>query len=125
VGGPVEDREDEMRKLLAALVLTSVAAMAWFLSSLAAAQTPADVLEARVGDRIRVVDAPIGCRVVRMRQLGGRVVIDCRRTGALTGTYGTLFSAREALLVEFKSRGTAKRRAEGVHFEPLEKCGLE
>jgi hypothetical protein len=57
-----------------------------------------------------------------MRQFGGRVVIDCRRAGALRGTYGTLFTAREAVLVEFESSKTAKRVAVGVHHQDLQCC---
>ena len=112
-----------MRKLLAAgALLAAAAAVGLVASALAPAQPRADVLQVRVGDRIRVADAPIGCRVLRMQQLGGRVVIDCRRAGALRGTYGTLFSAREAVLVEFESRKTAKRVAVGVHGKDVQCC---
>lgn len=107
-----------MRRLLVLSVLVAaIAAASSFVGSLAAgvAQTPNTVIEARLGDRIRVVDAPIGCRVVRMSQLGGRVVVDCRRAGSLRGTYGTLFTAREAALVQYESSRTAKRVAVAVH----------
>ena len=112
-----------MRKLLATgALLVAAAAIGLIASALAPAQPRADVLQVRVGDRIRVVNAPIGCRVVRMRQLGGRVVIDCRRAGALRGTYGTLFSAREAVLLKFESRNTAKRVAVAVHHGDVQCC---
>lgn len=112
-----------MRKLLAAgALLAATAAVVLIASALAPAQPRADVLQVKVGDRIRVANAPIGCRVVRMRQFGGRVVIDCRRAGALRGTYGTLFTAREAVLVEFESSKTAKRVAVGVHHQDLQCC---
>jgi len=112
-----------MRKLLATgALLAAAAAVVLIASALAPAQPRPDVLQVKVGDRIRVANAPIGCRVVRMRQFGGRVVIDCRRAGALRGTYGTLFTAREAVLVEFESRKTAKRIAVGVHHQDLQCC---
>ena len=58
-----------------------------------------------VGDRIRVDGQPIGCRVARQ---GGRVVMDCRRAGALAGTYGTMLSSRQALVVRYRSNAVAK-----------------
>lgn len=107
-----------MRRLLTiSIAVTAIAAGGSFAANLAAGvvQTPDTVIEARLGDQIRVVDAPIGCRVVRMRQLGRRVAIDCRRAGSLRGTYGTLFTAREAALVHFESSRSAKRVAVAVH----------
>ena len=98
-----------MRRLLACSgLLTAVAAGSWLGSGLAAAQAPAPVLEVRLGDKIRVVDAPLGCQVVRMRDLGGRIALDCRRAGALAGTYGTLLTAREAAVIRFQSKSKAK-----------------
>jgi hypothetical protein len=112
-----------MRGLLAAsTLLAAILAAGWLLSTLAAAQTPAATFQARVGDKIRVVGAPIGCRVVRMSQLEGRIVVDCRRAGPLTGTYGTLFSGREAALIEFVSRRTARRIAYAVHRRDKWEC---
>ena len=80
------------------------------------------VVEVRPGDRIRVMGAPVGCRVVRLREFGGRVVVDCRRAGELEGTYGTLLTAREAVLVRFESGKTAKRVAVGVHELSSKQC---
>jgi hypothetical protein len=115
-----------MSRALVALALgaagTAGAAGIGFVSGLATTQTPGPYLEARVGDQIRVVGSPIGCRVVRMRQLGGRVVVDCRRAGPLEGTYGTLMSGREALLVEFESRHSARRVVCAVHRRGEPKC---
>ena len=110
------------RALVASVLGAAGAATVGFVSGLATAQTPGPYLEARVGDQIRVAGAPIGCRVVRMRQLGGRVVIDCRRAGPLEGTYGTLISGREALLVEFESRHSARRVTCAVHRRGEPKC---
>jgi hypothetical protein len=116
-----------MRRLLVLPVLVAAAALsAWLASSqgAGAARGPEPkIVPVRLGDRIRVVDAPmIGCRVVRMSQLGGRVVIDCRRAGPLAGTYGTLLTAREAALIRFESRHTAKRVAEARHDGSMQRC---
>ena len=111
-----------MRKLLVASGLVAAMATGGLVSGLAAAQTPGTLFEARVGDRMQVADTRIGCQVVRMRELGGRVVVDCRRAGALKGTYGTLLSAREAVLVEFESRTTARQVAVAVHDSRARRC---
>lgn len=108
------------RVLGASAVVTLIAASGWFAS--AAAHGSGTVLEARIGDTIQVVDAPLGCRVFRMRQLGGRVTIDCRKSGALPGTYGTLLTAREAVLIGFESNRTAKRVSVAVHDAAARRC---
>jgi hypothetical protein len=61
-----------------------------------------------VGDRFRVEGAPLGCRVARIQAYGSRVFVDCRRAGPLTGSYGTLVSGREAMVVRFRDARTAK-----------------
>lgn len=112
-----------MRRLLASLgVVSAIAAAGWFGSSLAAAPAPATVLEVRLGDKIRVVDAPIGCQVVRMRGLGGRVAVDCRRAGALADTYATLLTAREAAVMRFRSKRTAKLVVVATHEGSVRSC---
>jgi hypothetical protein len=68
----------------------------------------ARTLIVRPGDQIRVQGAPIACRVTRVRELGRRIALDCRRGGALAGTYGTLLTAREAAVVAFANTRTAK-----------------
>jgi hypothetical protein len=112
------------RLLLISVFVAAIAACGSFAGNLAAgvAQTPNTVIEARLGDRISVVDAPIGCRVARLSQLGGRVAVDCRRAGPLRGTYGTLFTAREAALVQFESRRKAKRIAVATHEGEIRRC---
>jgi hypothetical protein len=111
-----------MRTLLVASGLLVAMATGGVVSNLAAAQTPSTLFEARVGDRMQVANTRIGCQVVRMRELGGRVVVDCRRAGALKGTYGTLLSPREAVLVEFESRTTARQVAVAVHDSRARRC---
>ena len=112
-----------MGRLVAALVVVAaILVVGGFASGLGAAKTRGSTLEARLGDTIRVVDAPIGCRIARMRQLGGRIVVDCRRAGPLTGTYGTLVSAREAVLVRFRSKRTAKQVVVAIHGGATRRC---
>jgi hypothetical protein len=114
-----------LRGVLAVCVVGSVAALGgWFASSEAAdgaSHVKSDVV-VRLGDRIRVADAPIGCRVVRMRQLGGRIVVDCRRAGALSGTYGTLLTAREAAVMRFHSKRSAKLVVLATHEGGVRRC---
>ena len=112
-----------MRRLLACSgLVTAIAACGWFGSNLASARTPATELEARLGDTIRVVGAPIGCQVVRVRDLGGRITIDCRRAGALAGTYGTLMTARKAAVMRFESKRTAKLVVVATHKGGVRQC---
>lgn len=112
-----------MRRLLACSgLVTVIAAGGWFGSNLAAARTPATMLEARVGDSIRVVGAPIGCQVVRVRDLGGRITLDCRRAGALAGTYGTLMTADEAAVMRFESSRRAKLVLVAPHKGGIRQC---
>jgi hypothetical protein len=58
-----------------------------------------------VGDIIRVSGARIGCVVTRK---AAKKVIDCRRAGELSGTYGTVISERNALVVRFEDTGRGK-----------------
>ena len=112
-----------MRRLLGAAAVTTALGCGWFASSLVAAPTSTGAeIVARLGDRVRVVGAPVACRVVRMGELGGRVVVDCRRGGTLEGTYGTLLTGREAVLVRYESSRTAKQVAVGVHEAALQRC---
>jgi hypothetical protein len=101
-----------MTRRLVALVFA--AALASALLTLAAgrltahaATRPTETMLS-VGDRFRVDGAPLGCRVARISSYAHRVFVDCRRAGQLRGTYGTLLSSREALVVRFRSAHTAK-----------------
>jgi hypothetical protein len=115
-----------MSRLVAIAGLAAAVALGAWLASVGGAAsvraTGPQTVSVRLGDRIRVVDAPIGCRVVRMRELGRRVVIDCRRAGPLAGTYGTLFTAHEAALVRFKSRHTASLLLVATHNGQVRRC---
>jgi hypothetical protein len=81
------------------------------------ADTPGVVL--RIGDRVEVDGQPIGCRVARQ---DGAVVLDCRRAGALAGTYGTMLSSRKAMAVRFTSNESAKVVFTGTHRGKARRC---
>ena len=114
-----------IRGFVAVCVLGITAALGgWFASGEAAdgaSHTESEVV-VRLGDRIRVADASIGCRVVRMHQLGGRIVVDCRRAGALAGTYGTLLTVREAAVLRFRSKRSAKLVVVATHEGGVRRC---
>jgi hypothetical protein len=116
-----------MRLLLAlAGIAVAMALSSWFASdngANAASRGAARTVAVRVGDRIRVLDTPIGCRIAHMRELQGRIVIDCRRAGSLRGTYGTLLTAREAGLMRFESDHTAKLVYVATHHGGIRRCG--
>src|SRR4029453_11030328 len=84
-----------------------------------ATRASAETFVARPGDMVRVEGTPIACRIVRVRELDKRVAFDCRRGGPLAGTYGTLLTAREAVIVKFESATTARvvsvERQRGAH----------
>jgi hypothetical protein len=123
---PTTEKHARTKRLLSLTAVAAAAALgAWSVrddgaAAAGASRTPA--IAVHVGDRIRVLDAPVACRVVRMRQLGGRVAVDCRRGGPLAGTYGTLLTAREASLVRFESKHTARRVVIATHRGSVRQC---
>jgi hypothetical protein len=58
-----------------------------------------------LGDIVTVTNAPIACMA---RMHNGERALDCRRAGALRGTYGTLLTPKEVLVVRFESGKIAK-----------------
>jgi hypothetical protein len=115
-----------MTKFVALLAVALVIALATWLGD--AADAPAagsmseKAVEVRVGDRIVVAGAPVACRVTRVRELGFRVAVDCRRGGPIAGTYGTLLTGREAAVVEFVNRGTARVLMVAKHDGEERRC---
>jgi hypothetical protein len=96
-----------MSRMLAVLVAVALGAAATLAiaprdGARAADPTPTVL---KVGDRVQVEGQPVGCRVANQ---GGNVVMDCRRAGALAGTYGTMISSRTAKVVRFRSDTVAK-----------------
>jgi hypothetical protein len=115
-----------MNRLLALAIACAALGLGVGLGSsvaLGGARTAGETFVARPGDRIRVLDAPFACRVAHIRQLGGRVALDCRRGGPLPLTYGTLLTAREAALVDFESTQSAKVVAVARHGAGVRRCG--
>jgi hypothetical protein len=84
----------------------------------ASAASPQPVV-LKIGDRVAVEGQPMGCRVARQ---DGRVVMDCRRAGALAGTYGTMLSARTAKVVRFRSDSVAKVVFTATHRGGARRC---
>jgi hypothetical protein len=72
-----------------------------------------------VGDVMEVEGAPIGCRVA---QRDGRLMLDCRRAGRLSGTYGTLFDERRVRVTRFESSDTAKVVFKAKHRGRAKRC---
>jgi hypothetical protein len=116
-----------MRRLFAAAVAVSVFAFgAWLVvgaTTSAAGTAGTRTVTVHLGDHIRVDGARLGCRVAKMRELQGRIVVDCRRAGSLRGTYGTLLTAHEAALIRFESSHTARLAYVATHHGGVLKCG--
>ena len=107
-----------MSRLIAVAALCTALGLGTWLGSGSAAggaERPPKTFVAHLGDEVRVPDTPIACRVVRVRELGRRVGLDCRRGGPLSGTYGTLLTAREAAVVRFESARVAKVISVATH----------
>ena len=74
----------------------------------------------RIGDTIRVEGAAMGCQVTRR---GGRPVIECRRDGTLSGTYGTFMRDRTRTVARFRSGRTAQTILTARHGGAWRACG--
>ena len=73
-----------------------------------------------IGDTIRVEGAAMGCQVTRR---GGRPVIECRRDGKLSGTYGTFMSDRTLKIARFHSSHAAQTVFTARHGGGWRACG--
>lgn len=107
------------------LVATTAAALAGAAATLAVvprddagAADPQPVV-LKVGDRVKVDGQPVGCRVAKQ---GGHTIMDCRRGGQLAGTYGTVLSARRALVVRYRSNSVAKVVFTATHGGAARRC---
>jgi len=69
------------------------------------AATATSILAA--GDVVRVADLPVGCQVVR-RGVPAATMLDCRRGGALRGTYGVLLGRWNVRVFRFESPTVAR-----------------
>jgi hypothetical protein len=84
----------------ACTLLAPAAAYAWHEQA-----PPGSVVPVAFGDIAKVSGAPIGCIV---RRQSGEAALDCRRAGDLTGTYGTILTKTQVLVVRFESSKVAK-----------------
>jgi hypothetical protein len=111
-----------MRRLVApaAAALAGAAATAAVASGAGAGTAAPAPAVLKIGDRVAVDGEPLGCRVARQ---DGRVVMDCRRGGSLAGTYGTMLSARKAMVVRYRSNTEAKVVFTATHRGGARRCG--
>jgi hypothetical protein len=86
--------------LAAAAFISPAAALAWQDKA-----TEEGIIPVSLGDVTKVTGAPIGC-IVRLQN--GERALDCRRAGALTGSYGTIITGSQVLVVRFESPKVAK-----------------
>jgi hypothetical protein len=115
-------------RLVVAAAFAAGLACAWLTLSLAhgsaqaAVRSHAKSVVLSLGDRFTVEHAPVGCRITRLSGYGGRVFVDCRRAGPLAGSYGTLLSDRQAMIVRFRDAGTAKVVFQARHAGVASRC---
>jgi hypothetical protein len=75
----------------------------------------------RVGDSVVVDGVPIGCEVARR---GGRVVIECGRTGPdVAGTYITIVGRRTVKVARLRSAAVGKIILSATHGGGWSACG--
>jgi hypothetical protein len=86
------------------------------------AQTAEDELLLDVGDIVRVGDGAVGCKVTRSSAFSGQKILDCRRAGPLSGTYGALLGDRKLLVVRFRDGQVAKVVFTATHKRSFSRC---
>jgi hypothetical protein len=109
------------------LIVVLVAAMSFLAAATAVHQVDArassgERIVVSLGDRILLDRAPVGCRVARLAGHGGQAFVDCRRAGALKGTYGTYFGKRKVLVVRYVGDHTARVVFQARHEEVADRC---
>jgi len=87
-----------------------------------ASASPRETFVLSLGDRIQLDTAPVGCRVTRLAGHGRRAYLECRRTGALRGTYGVFFSGEDVLVARFLGRGEARVVFDASHSGSAKRC---
>jgi hypothetical protein len=81
-------------------------------------QGPTQVVPVALGDVVKVNGAPIGC-LARMQN--GYRALDCRRAGPLAGTYGSILTSGQLMVVHYNDSKsgtivfTAHHRSNRVH----------
>lgn len=90
----------------AAAVVAAVSALVAAAASPARnAAPPAGIIPVSLGDVAKVTGAPIGCLV---RRKDGERALDCRRTSVQVGSYATILTPTQVLVVRFESKKTAR-----------------
>jgi hypothetical protein len=107
------------RSLSITIAVLALLAFALAVRGEGSAHGDAQTVVLRVGDVMEVEGAPIGCQVTRR---GERIVVDCRRSGRLAGTYGTLFDERRVRVTRFRSSDTAKVVFKAKHRGNSRRC---
>jgi len=104
LGGPSAGHRSRRRRAMLAVVTAfalGLPAGAFAVSEHGSGST----IPIALGDIVTVTNTPIGC-IARMHN--GVRALDCRRAGPLRGTYGTLLTPNEVLVVRFESKKAAK-----------------
>jgi hypothetical protein len=104
VGGGDPDRRRPRRRRLIVLA-TALAVLAVPAGAFGWRESQGSTIPLAQGDIVKVTGAPIGCIV---RRQDGYPALDCRRIGALAGSYGAILTSRKVLVVRFESQRTAK-----------------
>jgi hypothetical protein len=94
------------------LVVTAVGLAGWWPSDTrsapAAPRSNGEDVLIDLGDVVRVKGGAVGCRVTRRAGFPGQKLLDCRRAGALPGTFGVLMGVRKLLVVRFEKQDVAR-----------------
>jgi len=110
VNGPDDDQAvaaNESAILSSRRVVAVGVAVALLLpaAGFALARQSDEVIPIAVGDVVKLTGAPLGCAA---RFQNGIRAVDCRKIGTLRGTYGTILTARQVLVVRFEDRRSAR-----------------
>jgi hypothetical protein len=103
--GPRRRSRLAVAALVGVATALATAASALALASHGGARTAAPPISIQIGDIVKVSGAPVGC-IARLQN--GVRALDCRRVGPLVGTYGTILTGRQVLVVRFETAKTAK-----------------
>ena len=102
-GGDPDRRRLRRRRLI--LLVSALAVLAVPAGAFGWRASQGSTIPLAQGDIAKVTGAPIGCIV---RKQDGYPALDCRRIGALAGSYGTILTSRKVLVVRFENPRTAK-----------------
>jgi hypothetical protein len=114
-----------VKRLSVTAAVLAAAIVSWTLAPATAGpavELAGDTYVLKLGDRVRVERAPVGCRATRLAKHGDRIFLDCRRAGQLPGTYGALVSGLDVLVVRFETANTAKVVFRARHEGAAERC---